>query len=225
MKNSLLLISLSFSCLICFSQTRIRSLSSSSSNKIKKDDYKIIEAESYSSQKPNKGFKWFKFTKGIELRVKRDEDKTHYKNCSNNSYVEILPTKKVPEKMIGGKTFFPTPGESAILKYKVNFKSTGKYYVWVRGLSNHSHDNSIHVGLNGEWPNSGKALYWCPKDQGKWSWSSKQRMKTDDCTPNSERIYINVTSTGIQSVEFSMREYGLEFDKFVLTKFKNKRPK
>jgi len=226
LKKNHLIVLLSFLTLTSFSQTRIRSLSSSSSIKrIDKDEYKIIEAENFYSQKSSKGFKWFKFTKGIEQKVKRDEDKTHFTNCSNNSYVEVLPTKNLPEEMIGGKTYFPKPGESATLKYQVNFETTGKYYVWVRGLSNHDHDNSIHVGLNGKWPNSGKAIYWCTKDQGKWSWTSKQRMKTDDCTPESERIYIDVTSKGLQSVEFCMREYGLEFDKFVLTKHKNKKPK
>jgi len=99
LKKNHLIVLLSFLTLTSFSQTRIRSLSSSSSIKrIDKDEYKIIEAENFYSQKSSKGFKWFKFTKGIEQKVKRDEDKTHFTNCSNNSYVEVLPTKNLPEE-------------------------------------------------------------------------------------------------------------------------------
>jgi len=234
MKKYNFTISFFFLFIICFSQTKIKNVNSISSKHKFVENYIIKEAEDFDSQTLNEKFKWFKFTAGVKQKIKGDEDKPHYLNSSNDSFMEVLPAAKEFQKIkVGkhfsstdGKNFFRTPGKMAIIKYKINFKSAGRYYVWVKGFSNHKHDNSMHVGLDGEWPESGKALYWCESNRGKWNWSGFKQQKSDGCHSfsRSKRIYLDVKSTGIHYIQFSMREFGLEFDKFILTKIKSKNP-
>ena len=105
----------------------------------------------------------------------------------------------------------------AILSYDVNFKTAGRYYVWVRAFSTDGNDNSIHVGLNDEWPETGNKLFICEDLFNKWSWSSTKFNGTERCV-SKKRVYIDVEEPGFQKVMFSMLEDGFEFDKFLLTK-------
>ena len=104
----------------------------------------------------------------------------------------------------------------AVLSYNVNFKKTGKHYIWFKGYATHGSDNSVHVGVNNKWPNSGKKLYMCEGSWNKWSWSSHQLNNSEGCGSR-KRIYINIEKLGMNKVMFSMREDGIEFDKFIVT--------
>jgi hypothetical protein len=88
--------------------------------------------------------------------------------------------------------------------------------VWVRAHSTGSEDNGIHVGLNGEWVPSGQRMQWC-EGKKQWSWASKQRTKEVHCGVE-QLIYLDIPTTGLHTISFSMREDGFEFDKFILTK-------
>lgn len=78
-----------------------------------------------------------------------------------------------------------------------------------------SEDNGIHVGLNGEWPESGQRMQWC-EGKHQWTWASKQRTQQVHCGVP-KLIYLEVEKEGWNTVSFSMREYGFEFDKFLLS--------
>jgi hypothetical protein len=104
----------------------------------------------------------------------------------------------------------------AILHYKVQINNPGKYYVWVRAYSTGTEDNGIHVGIDGTWPESGQRLQWCDGKHA-WTWESKQRTHEVHCGVP-ELIYLDIKQAGEHEIQFSMREDGFEFDKFVLTK-------
>ncbi|WP_298338740.1 hypothetical protein [uncultured Algibacter sp.] len=176
-----------------------------------------IEAEHFTKQSKNNLRQWYLTTKNKIANVGRDDDTQHCYEASNNAYIEILPDTRVThsDKLIRGENFSDKPGEIAILNYKVKFNNSGRYYVWVRAKSTGTEDNGIHVGLNNTWPESGQRMQWCD-GKGNWTWESKQRTKKEHCgIPNA--IYLDIDKTGTHNIQFSMREDGFEFDKFILT--------
>ncbi|MHA7943620.1 hypothetical protein ACJOV8_011160 [Formosa sp. 3Alg 14/1] len=182
-----------------------------------KDGLVAVEAEYFYKQTHTDLREWYRTTKDSAAVVGRDEDANHYLNASNSSYIEVLPDTRVAhsDQLVHGVNFSNKPGQLAVVSYKIKFNSPGRYYVWVRALSTGSEDNGLHVGLNGTWPEHGQRMQWC---DGKkyWMWESKQRTKDEHCgVPHG--IYLDVPKAGIHEVQFSMREDGFEFDKFVLT--------
>ncbi len=181
-----------------------------------------IEAEGYFSQQKTSKREWFVIGNGAST-PKPDPDGSHASSASGGKYIEVLPDTRVvghsgpgPEDpLIRGENFSDKAGEMAVLNYKVNFKSAGKYFVWVRLYSSGPEDNSIHVGLNNTWPKSGERMQWCVRR--KWEWESKQRTKDQHCGV-ARQIFINVPSAGEHTFQISMREDGVEVDKIVLSK-------
>ena len=103
----------------------------------------------------------------------------------------------------------------AVLHYKVHFSTPGRYYVWVRAYSTGSEDNGLHVGIDGTWPESGQRLQWCDGKRS-WRWESKQRTQKEHCG-EPYKIYLDIENPGEHTIEFSMREDGFEFDKWLMT--------
>ncbi|MEM6522656.1 MAG: hypothetical protein AAF693_02640 [Bacteroidota bacterium] len=177
-----------------------------------------VEAEHFFKQLETDVRKWYVISENKSVKVGRDDDPPHCFRASNNSYIEILPDERVThsDKLVRGVNFSNEARKLGVLCYKVYFKNTGRYYVWVRAFSTGSEDNGIHVGIDGKWPESGKRMQWCEGKNG-WTWASKQRTKDEHCgVPGA--IYLDVLKPGIHIVQFSMREDGFEFDKFILTK-------
>lgn len=176
-----------------------------------------VEAEDFARQTSDSVRKWHVTAEGGTPHGLQDGDPSHHATASGGVYLELLPdTRRThADKLIGGENFSNEPGKVGLLHYEVDFPEAGRYYVWVRAYSTGSEDNGIHVGLNGEWPDSGRRMQWC---QGKhqWFWESKQRTAAVHCgVPYA--IYLDVPSAGKHTVSFSMREDGFEFDKFLLT--------
>jgi hypothetical protein len=146
-----------------------------------------------------------------------DADKPHVGGASGGAYVELLPDSRQTsnDKLIQGESFSNTPGKMAVLTYRVHFRNPGRYYVWVRAYSSGAEDNSIHVGFNGTWPETGQRMQWC-EGKNTWRWESKQRTEIEHCG-EPYLIYLDVPTVGIHEVQFSMREDGFEFDKWLLT--------
>ncbi|AUS06307.1 hypothetical protein [Pseudotamlana carrageenivorans] len=176
-----------------------------------------VEAEYFNNQTHSEIRQWYRTTKDSAAIVGRDEDANHYLNASNYSYIEVLPDTRVThdDVIVRGENFSNKPGQLAVVSYKIKFSSPGRYYVWVRAMSTGSEDNGLHVGLNGNWPEHGQRMQWCA-GRTYWMWESKQRTKEEHCgVPH--KIYLEVPNAGIHDVQFSMREDGFEFDKFVLS--------
>ena len=182
-----------------------------------KDGLVSVEAEFYYKQSLTETRKWYRTSLNELPKVGRDDDGQHVEKASNNAYIEVLPDERVNhnDKLIVGQNFTNDPGEMAILHYKIKFNVPGRYYVWVRSYSTGTEDNGLHVGANGEWPDHGQRMQWCDgKDT--WTWASKQRTKEIHCGVPHE-IYLDIDRTGVHDIQFSMREDGFEFDKFILT--------
>lgn len=176
-----------------------------------------VEAESFVRQSSDSVRQWRLTSASEQPTVDKDGDPSHHSTASGGAYLEILPdTRRThADKLIGGENFSNVPGKIGILDYEVDFPAAGRYYVWVRAYSTGSEDNGIHVGLDGEWPDSGQRMQWCEGKQ-MWFWESKQRTAAVHCGVPYE-IYLDVPTAGKHTVSFSMREDGFEFDKFLLT--------
>ncbi|GAA4950348.1 hypothetical protein GCM10023314_24590 [Algibacter agarivorans] len=182
-----------------------------------KNGFVSIEAEYFLNQYKTEIRQWYRTSKNELAKVGRDDDNIHCIGASNNAYIEILPDTLVThsDKLVHGENFSNELGKLAILNYKVKFNNSGRYYVWVRAMSTGGEDNGIHVGLNNEWPKHGQRMQWC-KGKNQLTWTSKQRTKEVHCgVPHA--IYLDIDEPGIHDIQFSMREDGLEFDKFTLT--------
>jgi hypothetical protein len=176
-----------------------------------------VEAEHFYKQTKPEIREWYRTSKNESPSVGRDDDPPHCYGASNNAYIEILPDERVThsDKIIPGENFTDEPGVIAIVHYKVKINNPGRYFVWVRAFGTGGEDNGLHVGLNGEWPEHGQRMQWCD-GRGHWTWGSKQRTKEEHCGVPHE-IYLDIEKAGVHEIQFSMREDGFEFDKFVLT--------
>lgn len=176
-----------------------------------------VEAEDFVRQTKDEVRRWRKTSATEQPEGLADPDPSHHEGASDGVYLELLPDTRVThaDKLEGGVSFSNVPGVVGVLDYRVDFPEAGRYYVWVRAHSTGSEDNGIHVGLNGEWPDSGQRMQWCEGKQ-QWWWESKQRTAKQHCgVPH--KIYLDVPTAGEHTVSFSMREDGFEFDKFLLT--------
>jgi hypothetical protein len=181
------------------------------------DGVVAVEAEHFAQQTATETRAFHLATGERSPDVEPDGDPTHIAGASGGAYLEALPdTRRAHnDKLIRGENFSPLPGKMAILHYRVHFTTPGRYYVWARAHSTGPEDNGLHVGLDGEWPASGQRLQWC---EGKrtWWWDSKQRTDAEHCG-EPHKIYLDIDRPGEHTIQFSMREDGFEFDKWLMT--------
>lgn len=177
----------------------------------------VVEAEHFIHQENDSIRKWYLVSKDHQPKIEPDGDEFHFESASNQVYLEILPdTRRThDDPLIRGENFTNEPGETAVLSYQVYINTPGKYYVWVRAYSTSTEDNSLHVGINGMWPDSGRRMQWC-EGKNTWRWESKQRTEEVHCgVPY--MIYLDVNEPGLNTIMFSMREDGFEFDQWMMT--------
>lgn len=176
-----------------------------------------VEAEAFVKQSKDDLRHWHAVSADTIPEGSVDPDPPHLEDASGSVYLELLPdTRRThADPLVVGESFSNEPGVVGVLDYEVDFPDAGRYYVWVRAYSTGSEDNGIHVGINGEWPESGRRMQWC-EGKHQWWWESKQRTEQQHCgVPHA--IYLDVPTSGKHTVSFSMREDGFEFDKFLLT--------
>jgi hypothetical protein len=147
--------------------------------------------------------------------IKPDADPAHVAGASGGAYVEILPDTRANhgQKLIKGENFTDEPGLMAVLHYKVHVRTPGRYHVWVRAFSSGTEDNGVHVGLNGQWPESGRR--WQTVQKGQWAWDCRQRTEQVH-TGVPMQLFLDIAKAGEHEIMFSLREDGFEMDKFVL---------
>ena len=92
------------------------------------------------------------------------------------------------------------------LQYRINFTTTGTYYIWIRGRGPTTSDDSIHAGIDSTAPSSAKGISGFPNS---WTWS---RSITGGVAT------IIVSTTGIHTFNLWMREDGFIVDKILLRK-------
>jgi len=183
------------------------------------DGVLAVEAEHYYKQTLNDVRSWHRFTKQRQPKLTPDADPPHLTDASGDSYLEILPDtrRNHGEKLIHGENFINQPGKMAVLHYKVHFNTPGKYYVWARIFSTGTEDNGMHVGIDGAWPETGQRMQWTGKR--KWVWGSKQRTAQQHGGER-HKLFLVVDKPGPREITFSMREDGIEFDKWMMIREK-----
>jgi len=176
----------------------------------RKNNIISVEAESFFRQEKDGIRSWFK------IRPAEIIDSIAIQ-ASGRAYIQCLPDTRVTakDKLIAGENFTNTPGEIAVISYNIKVKTMGRYYVWVRCYSTGAEDNGVHVGLNGEWPESGKRMQWC-EGKNRWTWAGKQRTEANHCG-EPYLIYLDIDKPGRHILQFSMREDGFRMDKIILT--------
>ena len=183
------------------------------------DGVVAVEAEHFYKQTLNDVRSWYRFSADDRPEVEPDADPPHLDDASGGAYVEILPDtrRNHGEKLIHGQNFINQPGKMALLHYKVHFNTPGKYYVWARIFSTGTEDNGMHVGIDGAWPESGQRMQWTAKR--KWAWGSKQRTASQH-GGEPFKLYLTIAEPGLHEIVFSMREDGIEFDKWMMAREK-----
>ncbi|MEM8969814.1 MAG: hypothetical protein AAGE93_25580, partial [Bacteroidota bacterium] len=176
-----------------------------------------VEAEHFVQQTDTLVRKWYVIDETTSSLPTPDPDENHAATASGGVYLEALPDTRTThdDVLTKGENFFPEPGKAGILEYDVYFNTPGKYYVWVRTHTSGTEDNGIHVGLDGEWPETGQRMQFDGNKQ-EWSWESRQRTE-EIHTGVPELIYLMIEEPGRHTISFSMREDGFEFDKWAMT--------
>jgi hypothetical protein len=180
-----------------------------------KEGFLEVEAEAFHNNSNNESpRKWYVISH--ENTAPFEKSTNHAATASGQSYIEALPDTRVThgDALIQGENFFPVPGTGGIVSYKVKINTPGKYYVWVKAYSSGPEDNGLHVGIDGEWPETGQRIQLC-EGKNKWTWSSAQRVPENHCGVP-QTITIEFDKAGEHIVSFSMREDGFELDKFIL---------
>ncbi|MEM8737402.1 MAG: hypothetical protein AAGG38_02850 [Planctomycetota bacterium] len=176
-----------------------------------------VEAEHYAEQTEDQVRAWHRRGAGSDsAEAEPDGGESHADGASGGAYLELLPdTRRThADPLVPGENFSNEPGKLAVLHYPVRFETAGRYYVWARIFSTGTEDNGLHVGHNGTWPGHGRRMQWCAGKHA-WRWESRQRTTENHCgVPH--MIYLDIAEPGVHVVSFSMREDGVEFDKFLL---------
>ena len=175
----------------------------------------VVEAEHFFKQTHTGTRSWYRTTAEQTPDVKPDGDPNHAAGAGNGTYLEILPdTRRNHGHPLNAENFSNEPGKHAVLSYRVKFETAGKYHVWARIYSTNTEDNGLHVGLNGEWPASGRRMQWTGKRQ--WVWGSKQRTEKKH-TGVPGILYLEIPEPGVHTIQFAMREDGTELDRWLMT--------
>ncbi len=182
-----------------------------------KDGILVFEAEHFYKQTLTDKRTWYRTTKEHTPKIEPDGDPSHIGGASGGAYLEILPDTRRShgDKLIKGENFINEPGKMGILSYKVHITNPGRYRIWGRAYSTNTEDNGFHVGLDGAWPASGQR--WQTVVKRRWHWESKQRTKEVHVgVPG--KLWLDIEKPGSHTIEISMREDGIELDKFLFAK-------
>ncbi|HLP37639.1 hypothetical protein [Lacibacter sp.] len=176
----------------------------------------VFEAEDFYRQTKTETRMWHLVTERHQPVIGPDSDAPHLSNASANAYLELLPdARQKDEDGINSKTSIKgIGGQAAVISYMIEFPAAGKYYVWIRAVNTDGDDNTLHVGINNIWPESGKKMVFGSKQ---WKWSNTQR-------DTKAAITIDVPVKGRQELMLSMREDGCEIDKILVTSDSTFRP-
>ncbi len=208
------------------------------------DGMVVIEAENFLSQMSgsNGDFKqtWRVIKAGNVPKV-RDKDGPHFNSASAKVYVEALPDEKQahgPNGRDGEKPgLMDNGGGAAILTYEVDFLNAGDYRFWVRMFISDTESNSLHLGINDDWPTLGERVEGCQRNpecnnpnggckyykqtgpiNNAWMWVKTRREPHNGCFAQENMMaMVTVENPGVHIIKISMREDGAELDKFILT--------
>jgi hypothetical protein len=187
------------------------------------DGILAVEAEHFHKQTLGDKRAWHITTTQAAPDLRPDGDPPHAASARGGAYAELLPDTRVTHghKLVYEENFTDRPGSLAVTHYKVHVNTPGRYYVWVRSFSTGSEDNGVHVGLDGQWPESGQR--WQTVQKHSWAWNCRQRTP-EVHTGVPMQLFLDIEKAGEHEVMFSLREDGFEMDAFVLARNHNFTP-
>ncbi|MBN2802131.1 MAG: hypothetical protein JXR91_03455 [Deltaproteobacteria bacterium] len=131
-------------------------------------------------------------------------------------YITTVEDTAITDTDSSTPTNISNPANSCQIGYYIDIPAPGRYYVWVRGYSGLSTDNSIHTGFDNTWPASGKNIQF-PQMEKIWVWSSNQRDSGGTVYGIPYTIYLDIDTPGKHSLMFAMREDGFKFDSWIIS--------
>ncbi len=150
-------------------------------------------------------------------------------DASGEVYLEVLPDRRREdagyEEPSGG--FSNNGGQVAVLTYRVFFNQTGRYYGYCRARGRGPAANGLHLGLDGDWPSNNlgdnSGMRWQFPSNGQWRFVNHRRganqhtggVMLDGVSFEDANIWLEVSEPGWHEVQVSMREDGVEIDKFM----------
>lgn len=207
---------------------------------VEQDGFVVAEAEGFfSHQMGSMVQSWELCTTEQTPDVEPDPDGSHAADASEAAYLEALPDIKVEHGGVDSEHGLQEQGGlGATLSYRVYFDAAGTYRFWVRMYVDDVESNSIHVGIDGDWPELGSRVEGCRRDpacdditsqsckyykqgadQPGWNWVKTRRYPHHGCYgPEELMAQLEVPSPGLHLVTISMREDGTEIDKWILTR-------
>jgi hypothetical protein len=174
-----------------------------------KDGQVAFEAENFYKQTATQTRFWHLVTKNTTSTVLPDSDMPHTEGAGEGAYLEVLPDgrQKDEDARNNRSSLTDKGGAMAVLHYPIFFNQAGKYYVWIRGYGVDGDDNTLHVGLDNVYPESGKRVHINKMKQ--WAWICNQRNTR-------QKISVDVATKGLHILNLSMREDGCEIDRIWL---------
>lgn len=177
-----------------------------------------IEAEDFT----NKDDRWVLTDANTQqLPLEEDPDPNHSGTASGGVYFELLPDIRVThdDPQFPPVAFWGRAGTGPEMHWDVNIPEPGRYFVHARAYSTGTEDNGIHVGLNGEWPDSAETLQFCTAGARAWKWSSAQRDAGGVGSCGIQKtLYLDIENAGMNTIMVSAREDGFELDRLLLMK-------
>lgn len=150
-----------------------------------------------------------------------DPDGNHSDQAVGQAYLELLPDVRVThDDAFGPPTALWGNGSIAPqASWPIEVPEAGRYHVHVRLYSTGTEDNGLHVGLDDEWPESGRQLQGCTSHLQSWAWTSRQRNSggVGPCGVD-KTIWLDIAEPGAHTLRVGAREDGFELDRLMLIK-------
>jgi hypothetical protein len=145
------------------------------------------------------------------------EAEKYWNKIGRSSHDWALSTAKADYSGTGAMVANPNNGgfydtsyttTSPEMRFLVDIRQPGTYYVWIRAWADSGTDDSAHIGLDDQAVTSADRIY--PNTLGAWVWTKLTMDGPYVAT-------LNVTTPGVHAVNIWAREDGLYIDKIVLT--------
>ncbi len=176
----------------------------------------VVEAEDYDLRDPHSSERDFylegKGQPAASLPTP-DPDPSHADSASGAACLEVLPDTRVPGNS-NEDGLFGTAGDGPLLNYYIAFPEAGTYYLWIRGYSTDTEDETVFFTVDTQWDKA--VLVKLCSDVDAWQWASHERMDALSCGLIGQ-VRLEIPSAGLHTVSVAAREDGLELDKWLLT--------
>ena len=157
-----------------------------------------------------------------------DPDDIDPAEAIGGAYLEALPDRRRDDTEAGTGELgvVNNQANAPTLHYRVLFHQVGRYYVWAHARGQGPAANGLHVGIDGTWPENDLIDPSSMRLQfpNGWRWTQNRRggsqhtgvAGTAEVSRADANVWLEIDEPGVHTIQFGMREDGLEIYKFVL---------